>query len=382
MVTAALHGGAQDGKFHIKGVFEAMPDTLIMSITDIENGDNQKKLAECTSDFNSGFEMSGDISFPKMCSLDVYRYNSHWASHMRSFSIKMMVGPGDVINVSSIVPFDSLANSRQPELLVNVEGSHANEQYMEYLSHNAPLELEHKSAGYKGAEMYFASNANPDTVAKYDDIENALAAKLLDAQIDFAKKHPDYHISAYLLGKELLTQYKYDAPTLREFAQMISANPDTARVNFTNRELEWGLRYANKSIIPDFDVTTTDSEITRFSSLGKPGLKMIDFWASWCGPCRAAIPHVRELNEKYGDRLQIFAISCDEDESAWRKAMADENMTWTQLWLQSNQIGKIANAISLSSIPRLLLIDEAGQIVCSTNLPREITAAIENKLGK
>ena len=114
--------------------------------------------------------------------------------------------------------------------------------------------------------------------------------------------------------------------------------------------------------------------------VGQTDYVLVDFWASWCGPCRAAIPHVRDLHKKYDGRLDVYSVSVDENEKAWRKAMEKEKMEWTQLRLTQDQLGAVGRHYLLSAIPRLILLDPQGRIVCSTNLPAEIDKYLEENL--
>lgn len=77
---------------------------------------------------------------------------------------------------------------------------------------------------------------------------------------------------------------------------------------------------------------------------------------------------------------QAFKISGGQAQADWRKAMGEEKMTWTQGWLDKEQMDKPANAYALISIPRLILIDREGRIVCSTNLPDEITEYLQKHI--
>lgn len=89
---------------------------------------------------------------------------------------------------------------------------------------------------------------------------------------------------------------------------------------------------------------------------------LVDFWASWCGPCRQAIPKVKELYETYNAKgFEVVSISIDTDKSAWRKAMKEEAMPWEQL-LSDNK-DKTMEQFQFSGIPTLYLVDKEGNIM-------------------
>ena len=93
----------------------------------------------------------------------------------------------------------------------------------------------------------------------------------------------------------------------------------------------------------------------------------MDFWASWCGPCRGEIPHLKEAYEKYADKgVAFFSVSIDKSDAAWKKALAEENMPWEQVC--APQAGKdVMKQYQFSGIPYILVLDKEGRIV-GTNL--------------
>jgi len=108
---------------------------------------------------------------------------------------------------------------------------------------------------------------------------------------------------------------------------------------------------------------------------------LIDFWASWCGPCRAAIPKVKELYNQYHDKgFDVVSISIDTDKGAWKKAMQQENMPWQQLL--SSDKDKTMKEFQFSGIPTLYLIDPAGNIMQKfTGYSPEAEASIKSALA-
>ena len=91
---------------------------------------------------------------------------------------------------------------------------------------------------------------------------------------------------------------------------------------------------------------------------------LIDFWSSWCGPCRAAIPKVKELYSEYKDKgLDVLSVSIDDDKAAWKKAMKEENMPWEQLL--SPDKDKTMKEFQFSGIPTMYLIDPNRKIIKS-----------------
>lgn len=89
---------------------------------------------------------------------------------------------------------------------------------------------------------------------------------------------------------------------------------------------------------------------------------LIDFWASWCGPCRKAIPSIKELYSQYNTKgFEVLSVSVDTDVDAWHKAMSDENMPWAQV--RSPDKEKTLGEFMIAGIPTLYLINREGVIV-------------------
>ena len=109
---------------------------------------------------------------------------------------------------------------------------------------------------------------------------------------------------------------------------------------------------------------------------------LIDFWASWCGPCRQAIPKVKELYSQYKEKgLEVLSVSIDTDKKAWAKAMADEKMPWQQLL--SPDKDKTMKDFMFSGIPTLYLLDREGKIISKyTGYSPDAEAAIKAVLDK
>lgn len=104
----------------------------------------------------------------------------------------------------------------------------------------------------------------------------------------------------------------------------------------------------------------TNKEVT-FAELSKnKKYILLDFWASWCAPCRKEIPNLKKLYEKYSSKgFEIVSISIDSKEADWQKALKEEQLPWPN-FLDTE---KAANTFNVKTIPAMFLIDEKGVIV-------------------
>lgn len=132
---------------------------------------------------------------------------------------------------------------------------------------------------------------------------------------------------------------------------------------FANLETQANLAKNTAVGKPFIDGTLLDvnGKEVKLSSLIKKGeYTMLEFWASWCHPCRQEIPHLKKVHEKYKD-FNIISISVDERDADWKKAMSKEGMTWTQLRNPEGFGGLVMDKYGITAIPACIILDKEGK---------------------
>lgn len=135
-----------------------------------------------------------------------------------------------------------------------------------------------------------------------------------------------------------------------------------------------------KGLAPDIELKSHKGKKVSLTKLrGK--MVLVDFWASWCGPCRKEIPNVVEAYHKYrkkkfinGKGFTVLSVSLDREASAWKEAIKSDGMVWKYHGLDEGN--KVSNLYGVYSIPSAFLVDGNGEIVAKGNELRGINLHI------
>lgn len=111
----------------------------------------------------------------------------------------------------------------------------------------------------------------------------------------------------------------------------------------------------------DCEFVDTKGKTVKLSSLVPKGKYcMLEFWASWCGPCRSEIPHLKKVMEKYKD-FCIISISIDAKDADWQKALKEEGMTWPQLRNPKGMHGATLDIYNIMAVPSCIILNKDGR---------------------
>ena len=137
------------------------------------------------------------------------------------------------------------------------------------------------------------------------------------------------------------------------------------------------------AIAPDLAFPDPDGNVRKLSDLrGK--VVLLDFWASWCRPCRGENPHVVAMYQKYHDKgFEVFSVSLDRDKESWKRAIAADGLVWpnhvSDLKYWSSEAARI---YGVSSIPSTFLLDQNGRIIAKNLRGEALTNALKQLFGE
>jgi thiol-disulfide isomerase/thioredoxin len=145
------------------------------------------------------------------------------------------------------------------------------------------------------------------------------------------------------------------APTLRQNAQALA---EKAR-----REAEANARFAPGKTPPEIALKNPNGKTVKLSDL-KGKVVMIDFWASWCGPCRRENPNVVKLYKKYANKgFEILGVSLDKDKKRWVDAIKQDKLDWLHVSDLKAWQSAAAQTYGVSAIPATFLLDKDGKMI-------------------
>jgi peroxiredoxin len=278
--------------------------------------------------------------------------------------------------IAVIVDKDTVGKSK-------VSGTYSNERLAEYAAENDKINK--KMAAFQKANMekYNTARTNNDTVTmnalmKQNDGFRAEFKNLSQTHID---KYPKSYLSLYFL-EQFVGQPDTDMVKFtKQFNSLDASLKNTKGAKKIQKKLDAIKATSIGGVAPDFSARNPEGKtVSLKASLGK--VTIVDFWASWCKPCREENPNVVALyNEFHPKGLNIIGVSMDSDANAWKEAISKDGLTWTQVANLNPQTDVIAKKYNISNIPATYILDANGKIIAKDLRGAELRAKIASLLG-
>ena len=254
--------------------------------------------------------------------------------------------------------------------LINVTGSASHDEYKEINSKIQDIS-EKYMAMYQESRT---ANAAGDTTKSKQLMEqvNELYESIGVIQEDFVKENPASYVAPYFLSR---IQYGKEVEEIEALVNKLDPKLETVQTVIDLRAHIVKLKsVATGQIAPDFTQNDAEGNPVKFSDIySKNELTLLDFWASWCGPCRAENPNVVAVYNDYKNNgFSVFGVSLDKDKGKWLEAIEKDNLTWDHVSDLAYWSNTAAKMYAINSIPSNLLIDKSGKIIAKNKTEEEL----------
>jgi peroxiredoxin len=263
----------------------------------------------------------------------------------------------------------------------NNQGSYANE--VEYYVNDFFTHLDLKDPDMDRMPALFETFRDYTTTLVAIKFDQAKMKITLDNVLK--KMNPESQAYRFALGAIVQTLKSKNHPSYIEYGhlylQKYGAENQPYMVDL-KKNIDNAKNFMIGAVAPDFEQNTPDDQPMKLSDLrGK--VVLVDFWASWCGPCRRENPNVVKLYNKYKSKgFEVLGVSLDRTKDKWKKAIAKDKLIWSHVSDLKGWKNQVAKQYSVTSVPHTILLDQEGRILARNLRGANLDAKLKELFGE
>ena len=355
---------AQSESFTVKGTVGKLnsPSKVYLSYRQ-----NKTVITDSASIKNGMFELKGQVSNPVKAKLVLDHAGKGLQSLRTPDFVELYLEKG----VISLTSKDSVYNAVVVGSVVNDDNRKLTEK----------LAAAKNKMKVMMAEYYAAPDEKKKSKEFQDETEkryNAITKEIQEIESAFIRDNPNSYVSL-----DIVKNTGGSIPNVEVLDSLFKSLTETIRNSSAGKELSERIDklklVAVGAIAPDFTQMTPENQPVKLSDF-KGKYVLIDFWASWCGPCRAENPNVVKVYNQYKDNgFTVLGISLDNEKGrdAWLKAINKDQLTWTQVSDLKGWYNEVAALYSVKAVPQNFLIDPNGKIIAKNLRGEELAAKLK-----
>lgn len=339
---------AQDSSFTINGQLDKIKNgTIFLNIYETD-----KTIKDSALINDGNFKFTGYVTAPYFATLTMpVKPNDYYTFYIEPVSMSIS-GRGDSLK------------------LLSVKGSPINDddkllqERMKYVTKWEDVNSKVFEKAYK--------EKNKKVMDSLDEVDNNILAEKRKVVTEFVKAYPNSLRAAMAIYENYA--YYAEASDVQPLYDMLSPQIKNSPKGIEVKKLID--TYSNVAIgkeAPEISQGTPDGKTLNLSSLhGK--YVLVDFWASWCGPCRRANPGIVDAYNQYKDKgFTIYGVSYDTKKDRWEKAIKDDKLKWNQVSDLQGWKNSTSNQYGIKAIPSNLLLDKDGKIIAKNLFGKQLT---------